>query len=162
MSDVTDKDNNFRKVVNQQWSGVEGAFPLPRFTQCAIKPEGETKCPGFPVYISWAPGHYVADVNGVSVYGSDQAPIDVNRVEIIFKNQTGWIDDIVIGGRMTVQATAAVTLPALKVWFAVSAYGADGEGVKSIPTAYSPSSGQASTDYLKALPAKPTNIIILK
>lgn len=162
MSDVADKDNNFRKVINKQHGGVEGTFPFPRFAQCAIKPEGETICPGFPVYISWAPGHYVADVNQVSVYGKDETPIPVNKIEIIFKNQSGWIDDVVIGGRMTVQSKASFEMTALKVWFAISAYSAYGESGKSIPTEYSPQSTEQTTEYMKALPSKPTGIIILK
>lgn len=154
-------ESNLRKVYDGKYGGIDGKFDIPRYAQCAMKSEGETICPGFRVLMSWAPGHYEATVNGVSVFGTDEKPMGINKLELIFNQQAGWIDDIIIGGKMTLQATAAVTLPAPKVWFAIAAYGPNGEGPKSIPTEYMPTSDTDSTDDTK-LPAKPGKIIILK
>lgn len=139
------KNSNFRKVVDSKFGGVEGAFMLPRYAQCAIKSEGNTICPGFPIAIKFNAGEYGAISNGVSVGGNDATPLDIKRLEIIIYNQDAWIDSIRIGGKMILQKAVPVTFPASRVWFAISAYNADGEGEKSLSSLYDLTSGTSST-----------------
>lgn len=139
--------SNYRKVVNSQFGGVQGAFALPRFAECALKAEGETICPGFPVSQSWSDSFYMANWNGVEVGGKDPTPLNIVRLEIIVTNQDGWIDDIIIGGQIELQKKVDVQLPdALKIYFAISAYGPAGEGAKSSVYEYLPGSVIQSTD----------------
>lgn len=160
---MADKDStrysNWRKVVNSKFGGVEGAFSLPRYAQCSLKSEGETICPGFFVSMDFEPGAYAAQVNGVDAIGNDQTPIDISRFEIILTNQDGWIDNIMIGGKMVLQKKINVDFPDSRVWFAVTAYNSYGESAKSLPVRYDLTSGTQNTGG--KIPAMPSGIIIL-
>jgi hypothetical protein len=118
--------SNWRKVVNSAFGGVEGAFALPRYNQCEVQSTGNTLCPGFRVDMLWGPGHYEAIVFDKSVFGADETPLNIQRLEVIAANQGGWIDDIVVGGRMEVHYKATVALtPDEEVFFTATAYRKD-------------------------------------
>lgn len=146
--------SNFRKVVNSQFGGVEGAFSLPKFAECALKSEGETICPGWLTSISWDGPGYESSWNGVAVGGSASESLNIQRLEIIFTNQDGWLDDLIIGGRMTLQKKVSFTEDNPEIFFAISAYGPNGESGKSMPVRYLPESGQASGSKLPAMPGQ--------
>jgi hypothetical protein len=97
--------SNWRKVYNEQYGGVEGAFGLPRFKQC----DTTNPCPGVRINMNWGPEKYMARITNQDptekvidqdavVFGTDATPLNVNKLEIIIDQQSGWIDDIVIGG----------------------------------------------------------------
>lgn len=127
--------SNWRKCYDSQWGGIEGAFELPRYAQCVKQTTGDTFCPGFTTYMGWTPGHYIARVESFEgdkpiaageAHGSDAKALDINKLEIIISNQTGWIDDIIIGGKMEVRYKATVALtPGEEVFFTATAYRKD-------------------------------------
>lgn len=149
--------SNWRKVVNSAFGGVEGAFALPRFSECSLKAEGETICPGFPVSMAWRPGNYTATWNGVGVEGKDETPLNIQKLEIIITDQSGWIDNIIIGGQVELRFSASITFPSPRVYFAASFYSANGEGEKSLPVMYDLKSTEDSTKK----PPMPGELIIL-
>lgn len=134
--------STWRKCYDSRWGGVDGAFGLPRYVQCPTKSTGVTYCPGIRVYMGWKPGHYSARVEGLVGdkpieegvgYGTDTKPLDLNKLEIIISNQSGWIDDIIIGGKMEVQYKATVELtPGEEVFFTATAYRNDPDDVTKI------------------------------
>lgn len=142
--------SNFRKVYDQQFGGVDpaGAFPLQRYPQCNIVEGQNNVCQGYRIFIDWDEESYTASIlnqatgQEETVAGGDTRALDVNKLEILAKQQSFWIDDIRIGGRMELKATVDVTLPPPggKTYFALSAYRiADGttyESSKSIPLSY--------------------------
>ena len=157
--------SNWRKVYSGKWGGVDGAFPLPGFDECHVQTTGNTICNGYRVFLSWQPGDYNATISKLETgavaghaAGSDKAALDINKLEFIIQNQTGWIDDIIIGGQMTVQAPVDFVIDTERTFIAVSGYRViDGkivEGPRSVAGEYVPSSGQDST----ALPAMPARI----
>lgn len=129
--------SNFRKVYDQQYGGVHpnGAFPLPRYPQCASSP-----CKGFRIDVAWYPGFYTASVfnqdteKTVTVQGDDLKALNINKLEIISKQQTFWLDDIRIGGFLELRKR--VSLPPLAQgesrYLAMSAYNDTKESEKSI------------------------------
>lgn len=131
--------SNWRKVYDQQFGGVEGAFALNRYPQCAENP-----CQGFSISMDWADVGYSATIYDQATKetylggGIDTKPLNINKLEIITQQQSFWIDAIKIGGLMELRASAAVDLPAQgqEVQFALSAYNANGEGPTSIPLVY--------------------------
>jgi len=132
--------SNWRKVVDSAFGGVESAFALPRYNQCEIQSTGNTVCPGFRVDMMWEPGHYEAIVFDESVSGADETPLNIQRLEVITANQSGWIDDIVIGGRMEVKYKATIALtPGEEVFFTATAYRKDpadsSKVLESLPSA---------------------------
>jgi len=142
--------SNFRKVYDEKFGGVDpaGAFPLQRYPQCNIVEGQNNVCQGYRIFVDWDEKSYTVSIlnqaTGLeeTVAGGDTRALDVNKLEIITKQQSFWIDDIRIGGRMELKATVDVTLPppGSTIYFAMSAYRmVDGnrlEGAKSIPVDY--------------------------
>jgi len=159
------RTSTWRKCYDGQWGGVDGAFGLPRYEQCfSGEPSGDMLCKGFGVYMSWAPGKYAASVLGDVVSGDDTKALDINKLEIIINNQTGWLDNIQIGPPAELRAVADVPLPASgSVWFAISAYRDSDQGVlegpKSASGEYVITVGDPQTPggliYLEGDPATP-------
>jgi hypothetical protein len=141
--------SSWKKVYNQQWGGVQGAFGLPQYAQCySGEPSGNITCNGFYVQMTWAPGPYTAEVLGGSAGGNDAHPLDINKLEIIIQNQGGWIDDIVIGGQMELRRDLDLTLVNGVTYLAVSAYNSYGESAKSTPVLY-------KAELEEVIPGKP-------
>lgn len=146
--------SNWRKVYNQQFGGVQGAFGLPQYAQCySGEPSGNLTCNGFYVQMAWAPGPYMAEVLGGSAEGNDAHPLDINKLEIIIQNQGGWIDDIVIGGQMELRRDLDLTLVSGQTYLAISAYNSYGESAKSTPVLY-------KVELEETVPGKPKLIRI--
>lgn len=143
------RTSNWRKVYNGQFGGVQGAFPLPRYNQCyAGEPSGNVTCDGFYVQMTWTPGPYSAEAAGGSAEGSDDHPLDINKLEIIILNQGGWIDDIVIGGQMELRRDLDLNLVDGVTYLAISAYNSYGESAKSTPVLY-------KVELEQVIPGKP-------
>lgn len=157
------RSSNWRKVYNEKWGGVEGAFELPKYDQCQQKDEGLTCCATRKnITLKWKPDEYIASITKHSVHsfvgsvsgtGVDKQPMDITKFEIIFHEQSGWLDNIVIGGRMVVQSEVDIVIDSERTWLAVSAYriidGKVVEGPKSLAGEYKPTSGTAGTRPLK-------------
>lgn len=143
------RTSNWRKVYDQQWGGIQGAFPLPQYNQCySGEPSGDVICNGFWVQMAWAPGPYMADVLGGSAEGNDARPLDINKLEILILNQAGWIDDIVIGGQAELRRDLDLTLVNGVTYLAISAYNSYGESAKSTPVLY-------KVELEEVIPGKP-------
>ena len=146
--------SNWRKVYDKNYGGVDpnGAFPLPRFDECDLQPEGETICPGNLISMTWEPGVYCAEVLNKTMCGNDDRPLNINKLEIIIKQQSGWIDDIIIGGQLELTTPVInVDTSQDKVYFAATSYNSNGESDKSIPVLY-----ETVVDFTKMTPKKPS------
>jgi hypothetical protein len=155
--------SNWRKVYDQKFGGIDpnGAFALPRYPQCVIVEGQNNLCPGFFVSMSWQPDTYSVDLYPVgdlpamkgSAFGVDvdKRPLVINKLEIIINQQSGWIDDIIIGGQMDLRYTVDYAIPDQKVYFAATAYNQYGESQKSIPVAY-----EVIEDNTQKVPGPPT------
>lgn len=152
---VNSADSNFRKVYNEQWGGVNGLKSFSPYTQCfdTLGENESISCDGFWVHIGFNEYGYNARVKDDDVRGDDETLLDINTVEIIFHNQSGWIDNIMIGGQMQLRFNADIDTT-VKKYYAVSAYNGNGESEKSFPTAYGGSGGR--------VPDAPGSLIILK
>lgn len=127
--------SNWRKVYDQKYGGIDsgGAYPLPRYPQCNIAENQNNLCPGFRVLMSWRPETYAVSIKSnendlpimnasVSLDDVDKRALNINKLEIIISNQSGWIDDIIIGGNMEIGTEINLTMPQIPVYFAASAY----------------------------------------
>jgi len=136
--------SNFRKVYDQKYGGVDpnGAFPLPRYPQCTIIEGQNNICSGFWINVGFSPGPYNATIYDQAqqkytvVGGVDARALDINKLEIIIKEQTGWIDNIAIGGGMELRKTVEAVGIVPGKYFAVSAYNTVGESEKSPSVMY--------------------------
>jgi hypothetical protein len=84
--------------------------------------------------------------------GNDDRPLNINKLEIIIKQQSGWIDDIIIGGQLELTTPVInVDTSQDKVYFAATSYNSNGESDKSIPVLY-----ETVVDFTKMTPKKPS------
>lgn len=145
--------SNFRKCYDGKYGGVDpnGAFALPRYPQCTIVEDQANICNGYAIYMTWMGGEY--GYYSTSIYdqkqkvwtevgGSDSKALNVNKLEIILNSQTGWIDNIVIGGLMELRKKIDVDVSQLPMYFTVSAYNGNGESAKSDAYVYDAETGE--------------------
>lgn len=149
--------SNWRKCYDSKWGGVEGAFTLPRYQQCyaGTMPAGDNLCDGFTVGLDWRPGAYTASVLDAHAGGTDDKPLNINKIEIIVKDQAGWIDAIVAGGELTLEKQVALGMaPGQTKHLELTAYNDFGESGRSLTGVYTaPAAG---------VPDSAKGLIILK
>lgn len=105
-------------------------------------------CPFYDYRLSWP----------LSWSSDEKDPLNITSVEIIMDKQSGWIDDIIIGGKIDLTFSLDIVFPAPRVWFASTTYNAGGESEKSPALQYDNTGSGQST----MVPKKPTNFIFLK
>lgn len=151
------RTSNWRKVYDKKYGGIDpnGAFPLPRYKQCQVASSGETLCPGFAVRMWWNPEEYNVELepqSGSNAIASGNArgvdvnkrALNINKLEIITKQQEGWIDNIIIGGEMEVKTKNKIEVPlpaSGPVYLAVTAYNDVGESWPSVPGRFEEDTG---------------------
>jgi len=145
--------SNFRKCYGGDYGGVDpnGAFPLPRFDECNIVEGQANVCDGYWLRMTWksgSDGYYGATVFNqktqatTEVSGRDAKALNINKLEIILKDQSGWIDNIVIGGQVVLSKLIDVDVTQLPKYFAVTAYNGNGESDKSDIYVYDAQTGE--------------------
>lgn len=145
--------SNWRKCYDGKYGGVDGAKSLSRYEQCNIVEGQENICYGFRISMDWSSEYYGVSILNQKLktfndaYGEDSKPLNINKLEIIVNQQSFWIDDIIIGGAMTLskEINLGNTSP---VYYAMTAMVQDPndsskviESGMSIPTIYTATEG---------------------